>query len=172
MQSSILGTCRTSSWSLTRSRRIIVLCAAPSYVAAHGAINFPLDLLRHECLVFPRAESSGHWAFDGPDGRISVPLPGSLAFDSANGLLAAALAGMGLMLQPLECVQARLVSGHLVTALPKYAPPARPMHILRAPDCRPTAELRSFIDFAVTRFGSWGMAAPVVSAPARPVRPM
>jgi DNA-binding transcriptional LysR family regulator len=45
-----------------------------------------------------------------------------------------------------------LASGRLVTVLPDYEPPSRPMHLLLAPDRRPTPTLRSFIDFVVRTF--------------------
>jgi DNA-binding transcriptional LysR family regulator len=40
-----------------------------------------------------------------------------------------------------------------VRILPGYEPPSRPMHILFAPDRKPTPKLRSFIDFVVATFG-------------------
>jgi DNA-binding transcriptional LysR family regulator len=70
-----------------------------------------------------------------------------------EAMLAVAIAGMGIMLQPLELVRAELDAGRLVRVLPAYSTPTRPMHILYAPDRRLTPKLRSFIDFAVATFG-------------------
>ncbi|WP_273646758.1 LysR substrate-binding domain-containing protein [Pseudomonas aeruginosa] len=44
-------------------------------------------------------------------------------------------------------------ASRLVRLLPAYDPPARPLHALYAPDRRMTPKLRSFLDFAVQRFG-------------------
>ncbi|TIN16404.1 MAG: LysR family transcriptional regulator, partial [Mesorhizobium sp.] len=37
--------------------------------------------------------------------------------------------------------------------LPDYRPPSRPLNVIYAPDRRITAKLRSFLDFAVAKFG-------------------
>ena len=67
--------------------------------------------------------------------------------------LSGAIAGVGVLLQPLEIVTPYLASGQLVTLLPEYSAPTRPMHILYAPDRRMTPKLRSFIDFVMMNFG-------------------
>ena len=79
--------------------------------------------------------------------------------DSGEALLAAALAGLGIMLQPTELVRPELDAGRLVALLPEYRAPPRPFHILYAPDRRPTPKLRSFIDFAAGAFGPQGSLA-------------
>lgn len=74
--------------------------------------------------------------------------------DQGEPLLHAALAGLGIILQPRELVQAALDSGQLVELLPGYTVPSRPLHLVYAPDRRVTPKLRSFIDFAVDAFGT------------------
>lgn len=132
----------------------LVLCAAPSYLTANEPILSPHDLVMHECLGFFHTELRSHWTFDGPEGRITVPVKSRVTVDSGESLLAFALAGMGLLLQPRELLERELASGHLVRVLPAYKVPTRPMHILYAPDRRITPKLRSFIDFAIAAFGS------------------
>ena len=73
--------------------------------------------------------------------------------DSGEALLATALAGMGVMLQPSEMVLPEINTGRLIALLPEYRAPSLPFHILYAPDRRPTNKLRSFIDFAASEFG-------------------
>ena len=131
----------------------LVLCAAPSYLNSRNPLETPMDLQRHECLGFSHTSLRTHWAFDGPDGRISVPVSGRLMVDSGEALLSAAVAGVGVMLQPIELVEAELDAGRLVVVLPEYRVPTRPMHIVYAPDRRMTPKLRSFLDFAVATFG-------------------
>lgn len=131
----------------------LVLCASPDYLLKHKAINTPLDISEHECLGFSLNALRSKWTFNGPDGQITVPVSGRLMADSGEALLAAARAGLGLMLQPLELVQPELDTGRLVQLLPDYAPPARPLHLIYAPDRRMTSKLRSFIDFALDAFG-------------------
>ncbi|MBL0576870.1 LysR family transcriptional regulator [Aeromonas caviae] len=131
----------------------LILCAAPSYLAARGPINTPQDLSRQECLGYLHPELSKRWTLIGPEGTVTVPVSGRLMVDSGEALMAAAIAGVGVLLQPFEIVQPYLSSGQLVSLLPEYRAPTLPMHILYAPDRRMTPKLRSFIDFAIANFG-------------------
>jgi len=131
----------------------LVLCAAPKYLEGQPPLMTPWDLQQHNCLGFSYTELRTRWTFDGPSGRIVVPVSGRLTVDHGEPLLRAALAGMGILLQPLELVAEALSNGSLVRLLPQYEPPTRPMHIVYAPDRRVTPKLRSFLDFAVLAFG-------------------
>ncbi|MBD9631495.1 LysR family transcriptional regulator [Pseudomonas sp. PDM19] len=131
----------------------LVLCAAPAYLARRPAILAPEDLSQHECLGFAFSDGRSSWTFDGPDGRIEVPITSRLTINQGDPLLAAAVAGLGVVLQPQELVGDALRSGTLVQLLPQYSVPTSPMHILYAPDRRLTPKLRSFLDFAIAAFG-------------------
>jgi DNA-binding transcriptional LysR family regulator len=131
----------------------LVLCASPSYVAGRPALCTPNDLARHDCLGYAHTELRTHWSFDGREGRVTVPVDARLLVDHGEPLLQAALAGLGVMLQPLELVREALADGRLVRLLPDYEVPTRPFHVLYAPDRRVTPKLRSFVDFAVASFG-------------------
>jgi len=132
----------------------LVLCAAPSYLARSEPLNKPADLQKHECLVFSHTSLRTHWVFNGPEGQETVPMSGRLMIDSGEALLSAAIAGLGLILQPVELVTAELAAGRLVIAMPEYEVPARELHVLYAPDRRMTPKLRSFLDYVVASFGS------------------
>ncbi len=131
----------------------LVLCAAPSYLARRPPITSPWDLQQQECLGFAFSDGRSHWSFDGPEGRIDVPITSRLTINQGDPLLSAAVAGLGVVLQPMELVGDALRDGTLVRLLPQYASPTSPMHVLYAPDRRMTPKLRSFLDFAVESFG-------------------
>tara|TARA_R110000764_G_scaffold6853_3_gene25230 strand:- start:28087 stop:28971 length:885 start_codon:yes stop_codon:yes gene_type:complete len=132
----------------------LVLCAAPHYILEHPTISEPTDLLEHECLGFSHTELRTHWTFLTESGPMSVPVSGRLMVDSGEALMKAAIAGLGVMLQPLELVEKEMETGRLVEVLSNYPVPTRPMHLLYAPDRRMTPKLRSFIDFTLSHFGS------------------
>lgn len=136
----------------------LCLSAAPAYLASRPPIRTPADLAGHECLGFFHPELRTQWTFDGPSGKETVAVNSRITIDSGESLLALALAGMGLLLQPRELVENELASGRLVLLLPEYRVPSRAMHLLYAPDRRITPKLRSFIDFAVETFGPGGSA--------------
>jgi DNA-binding transcriptional LysR family regulator len=132
----------------------LILCASPDYLASHPPLRMPQDLCAHECLGFSHTSLRTHWTFEGPGGRVDVPVQSRLMMDNGEGMLPAALAGVGLMLQPVELVEEAIADGRLVKLLPDFVIPSRPMHLLYAPDRRMTPKLRSFIDFALEHFGN------------------
>ncbi|MGN7740850.1 LysR family transcriptional regulator [Pseudomonas sp. 22526] len=131
----------------------LVLCAAPLYLARRPTITSPWDLQQHECLGFSFSDGRSHWSFDGPEGRVDVPITSKLTINQGDPLLAAAVAGLGIVLQPMELVGAALRDGTLVRLLPQYLVPASAMNMLYAPDRRMTPKLRSFLDFASEALG-------------------
>lgn len=134
----------------------LVLCAAPSYLERRLPIKTPWDLQQHECLGFGYSDGRSNWRFEGLDGRIDVPITSRLTINQGDPLLAAAVAGLGVILQPLELVRDALRNGTLVRILSQYRVPATPMHILYTPDRRMTPKLRSFLDFCIATFGNRG----------------
>ena len=131
----------------------LVLCAAPSYLSRRPPITSPWDLQQQECLGFSFSDGRSHWSFNGPEGRIDVPITSRLTINQGDPLLAAAVAGLGVVLQPIELVRDALRDGTLVRLLPQYPVPASPMSMLYTPDQRMTPKLRSFLDFAAEAFG-------------------
>ncbi|EJM24724.1 MULTISPECIES: LysR family transcriptional regulator [Pseudomonas] len=131
----------------------MVLCAAPSYLARRPPITTPWDLQEHECLAFAYSDGRSHLRFEGPEGCIDVPIKSRLTINQGDPLLSGAVAGLGVVMLPLELVKDSLRSGTLVSLLPQYKVPVSPMNLLYAPDPRLTPKLRSFIDFVRGAFG-------------------
>ncbi|MGJ7516300.1 LysR family transcriptional regulator [Pseudomonas baetica] len=132
----------------------MVLCAAPAYLARRPPITTPWDLQEHECLAFAYSDGRSHIRLEGPQGIIDVPIKSRLTINQGDPLLAAAVAGLGVVLLPSELVRDALRSGTLVSLLPDYTVPVSPMNLLYAPDRRLTPKLRSFMDFAKAVFGA------------------
>lgn len=130
-------------------------CASPDYLRDHGTPQHPDDLIHHQCLVQaqPSRPSNHGWRFlDG--GRLIEPeVKGRLRSNTANAVVAAAMAGSGVAYVAEDLIRDHLASGALVRVLPKYASPPRPIHLLFHPDRRQTPKLRSFIDFTVAALG-------------------
>lgn len=131
----------------------LVLCAAPAYLESAAKLRRPEDLQAHECLVFSHTSLRTQWSFDGPHGRVTIPIDGRFSTDSGEALRTAAVGGLGIILQPHVLLEDEIEAGRLVRLLPKYEPPPRPLHAVYAPDKRMTPKLRSFLDFAVRKFG-------------------
>ena len=65
----------------------------------------------------------------------------------------AALSGAGIALQPELLLAADITEGRLERVLPEWSYKPVPMHLVYAPNRRPTAMLRTVIDFLMGRFG-------------------
>jgi DNA-binding transcriptional LysR family regulator len=133
----------------------LVACASPAYLSERGTPQHPADLAAHECLGFAywTRPADSVWEFTSAHGTQAVRVKSRMSINNGQALREAAIEGLGIILQPCDMLRGDLASGRLVRVLPDYEPPSRPMHLLLAPDRRPTPKLRSFIDFVVRTFG-------------------
>jgi len=98
----------------------ITLCAAPAYLDAHGRPQQPDDLSSHECLGYSYWGGGDSWQLRGPRGEVSVPVHGGLRANNGDVLREAALAGMGIILQPDFLIYEDLRAGSLVELMPEF----------------------------------------------------
>ncbi len=131
------------------------LCAAPAYLARRGTPRSIADLPAHNCLAYTltRAGNANRWSF-GSDGAVKVTVNGNLCASNGDALLAAAVAGQGIIYQPTFLVGAALRAGRLVEIVLDHPTQELPGVFAAYPaDRRPPAKVRSFVDFMARRFG-------------------
>ena len=75
-----------------------------------------------------------------------------LRANNGEGLRQAALAGVGIVLQPEVLLADDVKERRLVRILPTWELPARPLHLVYVRDRQVTPKLQCFIDFIVERF--------------------
>jgi DNA-binding transcriptional LysR family regulator len=128
-------------------------CAAPSYLKARGTPRTVAELADHNCLGYTLALSGPHrWSF-GRRAEISVPIVGDLRANNGDALLAAAVAGQGIIYQPTFIVADDLRAGRLTSlSLDQPTNERLAVHAVYLPDRHPPAKVRAFIDFIATRF--------------------
>jgi DNA-binding transcriptional LysR family regulator len=101
---------------------ILMLCAAPAYVERRGAPGKPEELAGHDTLTYAYAPNARTWHFVGPGGEVEeVRAGGSLHANSGDMLVAAAVAGLGIVFEPDFMVLPELQAGRLVRLLPGYS---------------------------------------------------
>jgi DNA-binding transcriptional LysR family regulator len=132
----------------------IVVCAAPAYLERRGIPRTPEDLTQHNCLGYtlPTAVSASRWVF-GEEGGNIVPIAGNLRANNGDALLAAAVAGQGLVYQPTFLVGDSLRDGTLVRVLSDYAVPELGVYAVLPSGRQAPAKVRVVIDFLAARFG-------------------
>ncbi len=132
----------------------MALCAAPDYIARHGAPQTPAELAQHNCLIYTYAAAQSEWRFvDGEGKEEAAHIAGRLLANNGDVLRVAALQGQGVALAPTFMLGEDLRAGALVRLLPAYTPPEGGLYAVYPPSRHLSAKVRSFVDFLVTRFG-------------------
>lgn len=93
-----------------------ILCAAPAYLAEHGAPQGIADLARHKLLA---AEQQLPWRLEGPDGPISIDGVSTVRTNSSEVARELTIAGLGIALRSTWDVGPALRDGSLVRILPE-----------------------------------------------------
>src|SRR5688572_25640125 len=73
------------------------VCATPEYLKQHGVPLTPQDLAHHNCLTYTGGGAKGDWwAFEGREGKTSVPVSGNLSINDNEALWRAVRGGSGI----------------------------------------------------------------------------
>lgn len=130
-----------------------VACASSAYLDRCGIPRTPKDLAGHACLGFVNwsGRPYSEWRF-GRDGIIhAVQVRSRFQVNDGRALVAAAISGHGIILQPEVVVADALAQGTLVSLLTDYVAPSRTIYLLHtARQFRPP-KLRAFIDYLVNK---------------------
>ncbi|MFP5392326.1 MAG: LysR substrate-binding domain-containing protein, partial [Gammaproteobacteria bacterium] len=73
--------------------------ASPVYLARHGIPGHPEELAQHQCLRFAPWGSAPAWRFSRGEETIKVAVAGRFVTNQPHALLAAGLAGAGILVQ-------------------------------------------------------------------------
>ncbi len=134
-----------------------VLCAAPSYIAAHGCPASGADLVAngHECLSlrFPGA-TEFQWRLQTPDGPKRYRVAGRYESDDGDVLIDWALEGHGIAMKPVFEVAGHLRSGRLVPVATATPPEPIQMACLFTHRRRQDPKTRLFMEFVIDRIGA------------------
>lgn len=133
-----------------------MLCAAPGYLAEHGAPSAPQDLARHNCLAYSYFGKSEWELAHAADGVIAVAVGGSLTSNESMALLAAAGQGAGIAMQPRFVAQPEVAAGRLVEVLPAWQPQALGIHAIYTSRQHMPPALRALLDYLADWFTKRG----------------
>ena len=129
-----------------------VICAAPSYLDAHGTPRKPEDLMQHECLLlrYPGSQQF-RWTLQAKGSPVTLSVRGSCDADDGDVLTDWALDGRGIVMKPLWEVAGHLRDGSLVPLLLDHPPEPAVLTVLYPHRDLVPARLKAFADFAVER---------------------
>jgi len=148
-----------------------VVCAAPSYLAAHGTPRRVEDLALHNCLTYNYFGKS-LWQFTHQGEVLTVPVSGRLSANESLVLLVATAAGAGIAMQPRYSAAPLIASGQLVELLPAYAPQDMGIYGIYTSRQHMSPLLRTMLDFLLEWFARDPQWLAAIAAPKLPGRPL
>lgn len=126
-----------------------VVVASPGYLDARGRPKIPTEMTSHDALL--HALDSGHWRFKDADGWEHVRMNSGFRTGNGQMLLAAARAGLGVILVPRFMVEDSLARGELEAVLPAYPHEGADLHIYMPAARSRIARVRALVDFLYDR---------------------
>ena len=126
-------------------------CASPDYLRAHGVPQSLDDLNGHRMIEYFSSASGKRYGLEfqlGDDVRL-INLPKQVSVNSAEGYLAACVAGYGLVQTPRYHVAQQVREGSLQEVLSDCLPPRLALTALYPPHRQLSQRVRVFVDWLV-----------------------
>lgn len=132
-----------------------ITVAAPSYLAAHGMPQHPLELEQgHRNLIFFSPVSMRRYPLQFQRGTelCEVSAPAQLSINEVNAYVRALVAGLGVGQITSFQAHEHLRSGALVQLLTEWGQPLMPIYVVYPPNRHLSAKVRAFVDWAAEIF--------------------
>ncbi|WP_460043053.1 LysR family transcriptional regulator [Pseudomonas sp. S2_H01] len=137
-----------------------VTCATPGYLATHATPSHPKDLETNHQMVryfFAGTNRRLPVEFVKGDERISVDANYFVSVNDSNALLAATLAGMGVLQTLMFMAEPHFKSGALIQLLEDWSLEPNPIYIVYSPNRHLSARVRAFVEWLVELFETKGL---------------
>jgi DNA-binding transcriptional LysR family regulator len=140
----------------------LVMCASPSYLERHGEPLTPADLSAHQSVAYGYFSERHDWRLcERTTGRehVSRTRP-VMSANNGETCVAAAEAGVGLVLQPLFLVIDSLERGRLVPVLENFTPPPIGVYAVYPSRAQLPAKTRVTVDYLAEQWrdAPWAVA--------------
>jgi DNA-binding transcriptional LysR family regulator len=131
-----------------------ILCASPTYIAAHGAPARPEDLQQHACIGLLLPQSIWpDWRLRRGDEQVTVRVSGPIVSDEGGSMTVAGVHGAGIMVASEWSIGQDLASGRLVRVLPEWRyDRSSAVHIVMPRGRFVPAKTRAFVDRLASEF--------------------
>lgn len=150
---------RLSARRLLSNRRF--LCAAPSYLRAHGQPQAPADLAAHRCIIHRQNdEAYGIWRFTRNRQTEVVKVRGALSSNDGDIVLGWALDGHGILIRSEWDLAKYLETGRLQRLLPTFTLAPADLFVYYPSRHHLSARVRTFVDFLAAHFEAQAPARP------------
>ncbi len=131
-----------------------MIVAAPAYLQRRGVPATPEALEEHSAVQFLYHGQVRPWEFHRDKERIEVSPPARVQTNDADGVHAAAVAGLGLARGPSWMFIEQLASGALVPILEDYTPRSYPIWAVTARSRQKARTVEAIVDFLAGLFAA------------------
>lgn len=128
-----------------------VICASPDYLSRRGVPKSPEDLAGHDCLAFEGLQRYRTWLFGKGSAERVVPIRARFAGNTADAVIEAAVAGVGIARLLSYQVAEPLLNRQLVPVLADHAAEPMAIHLVHTGPPLLPLKLRAFLDFVAPR---------------------
>lgn len=134
--------------------------ASPAYLAAHGEPRQPGELVQHECLGYAARGETQSWGFvvDGKSEQVHVRC--RIAANNGDALMAAAVVGLGITMQPDFIADDYLADGSVQSVLEAYAPPQMGVYAVLPSNRHVPHRVRVLMDYLAQALAADDVATP------------
>jgi DNA-binding transcriptional LysR family regulator len=133
----------------------VISCASPAYLKRYGVPKHPLDLERdgHRAITyFSHAGARFNYVLVRGEERCEVNLKSVISVNETGTMLAAGLAGLGIVRTATFMAAPYLAAGTLQRILPEWTTRVWPIYVVYPPNRHVSAKVRVFIDWVVELF--------------------
>ncbi len=123
-----------------------VICASPTYLAAHGTPLHVRDLVVHNCLIYTYYGRSV-WHFRAEGENIVAPVSGTFTTNEAAIVVRAAVNGAGIALLPQFAAKQAMMEGKLIRLVPQFEVESLGVFAVYLSRQRMPPALRALIDY-------------------------
>ncbi len=139
----------------------VTLVASPAYLAARGMPESVQALANHDCVTMPQHSGRSVWRLDGPDGAIEAQVAGRFSANTAQALLKAVLAGLGIGLLPAVLTSSHVRAGELTEILPDHGVEGIEAYLVYLNRRQLPRAVTAFIEFTMAKMVDEGLVRPV-----------
>ena len=132
-----------------------ITCAAPAYLARHGAPSHPTALETEHCAVGYFSAGTGRLYpldFTRNGERLEIRARHIITVNEGSAYVAAGLAGLGVLQAPAFMVQEHLKTGALRLVLQEWTSEPIPLHVVYPPNRHLSNKVRVFVDWIADLF--------------------
>lgn len=127
------------------------IVASPAYLDRRGMPGSPEALSAHDCIAFEGLQTYRSWPFAGRDGARSVAIRPRLSVNTADAVIDACTAGLGIGRVMTYQAAASVAAGRLRQLLQDVAPAPFPVNLVHRAHRSQPIKQRAFLDFIAPR---------------------